>query len=149
LCWRRRAHIPCGDYRTRTWHRCGREVNNAIGFVDSGDAVIVDGTTGEVHIRPSPDLEASYIERVRVRARRQLQYQALRDKPCVTRDGVEISLFLNAGLLVDLPHIEETGASGIGLFRTNCSSWWRGSFRAPASSSRSTVRCWTLLVDVR
>ena len=104
------------------------EVNNAIGFVDSGDAVIVDGTTGEVHIRPSPDLEASYIERVRVRARRQLQYQALRDKPCVTRDGVEISLFLNAGLLVDLPHIEETGASGIGLFRTELQFMVAGQF---------------------
>jgi phosphotransferase system enzyme I (PtsP) len=104
------------------------EVNNAIGFVDSGDAIIVDGTTGEVHIRPSPDLEASYIERVRVRARRQLQYQALRDKPCVTRDGVEISLFLNAGLLVDLPHIEETGASGIGLFRTELQFMVAGQF---------------------
>jgi phosphotransferase system, enzyme I, PtsP len=104
------------------------EVNNAIGFVDSGDAFIVDGTTGEVHIRPSPDLEASYIERVRVRARRQLQYQALRDRPCVTRDGVEISLFLNAGLLVDLPHIEETGASGIGLFRTELQFMVAGQF---------------------
>jgi phosphotransferase system enzyme I (PtsP) len=94
------------------------EVSNAIGLVDSGDAIIVDGTSGEVHIRPSPELEASYIERVRVRARRQLQYLALRDKPCVTRDGAEISLLLNAGLLVDLPHIAETGAAGIGLFRT-------------------------------
>ncbi len=94
------------------------EVSNAIGLVDSGDAVIVDGATGEVHIRPSPDLEAAYIERVRVRARRQLQYLALRDRPCVTRDGVEITLFLNAGLLVDLPHLAETGAAGIGLFRT-------------------------------
>jgi phosphotransferase system enzyme I (PtsP) len=104
------------------------EVNNAIGFVDSGDAVIVDATSGEVHIRPSPDLEASYIERVRVRARRQLQYQALRDRPCVTRDGVEISLLLNAGLLVDLPHIEETGASGIGLFRTELQFMVAGQF---------------------
>jgi phosphotransferase system, enzyme I, PtsP len=104
------------------------EVNNAIGFVDSSDAVIVDATTGEVHIRPSPELEASYIERVRVRARRQLQYQALRDKPCVTRDGVELSLLLNAGLLVDLPHIEETGASGIGLFRTELQFMVAGQF---------------------
>ncbi len=29
-----------------------------------------------------------------------------------------IELLLNAGLLIDLPHIEETGAAGIGLFRT-------------------------------
>src|ERR1700732_1695391 len=94
------------------------EVSNAIGLGDPGDGIIGDGPGGDVHIRPSPDLEAAYIERVRVRARRQLQYFALRDKPCLTRDGAEISLYINAGLLVDLPHIAETGAAGIGLFRT-------------------------------
>jgi phosphotransferase system enzyme I (PtsP) len=36
----------------------------------------------------------------------------------VTRDGEKISLMINAGLAVDLPHIAETGAAGIGLFRT-------------------------------
>jgi phosphotransferase system enzyme I (PtsP) len=104
------------------------EVNNAIGLVDSGDAIIVDGTSGDVHIRPSRDLEASFVERVRVRARRQQQYLALRDKPCMTRDGVEISLLMNAGLLVDLPHVEETGASGVGLFRTELQFMVAGQF---------------------
>src|SRR5207302_2129274 len=83
-----------------------------------GDAIIVDGSTGDLHVRPLPDMEAAYIERVRLRARRQFQYLALRDKPCVTKDGVPFTLMLNAGLAVDLPHIEETGAAGIGLFRT-------------------------------
>jgi phosphotransferase system enzyme I (PtsP) len=55
---------------------------------------------------------------VRLRARRQMQYLALRDKPCVTKDGVAVKLMLNAGLAVDLPHIDETGTAGIGLFRT-------------------------------
>jgi len=94
------------------------EVDNATGLVDPGDAIIVDGGNGDVHIRPTPDMEAAYVERVRLRARRQLQYQALRDRPCVTRDGETVNLMLNAGLVIDLPHIEETGASGIGLFRT-------------------------------
>src|SRR5262249_43190138 len=39
-------------------------------------------------------------------------------KPCVTRDGQPVALMINAGLLVDLPHLAETGAGGIGLFRT-------------------------------
>jgi phosphotransferase system, enzyme I, PtsP len=104
------------------------EVSNAIGLVDSGDAIIVDGTNGEVQIRPTRDLEAHYAERVRVRARRQQQYQALRDRPCVTRDGEELSLLLNAGLLVDLPHVEETGASGVGLFRTELQFMVAGQF---------------------
>jgi phosphotransferase system enzyme I (PtsP) len=94
------------------------EVENVAGIVESGDPIIVDGISGDLYLRPPPDIESAYVERVRLRARRQAQYQALRAKPCVTRDGHEIALHLNAGLLVDLPHIEETGAAGIGLFRT-------------------------------
>lgn len=94
------------------------EVENITGLVESGDAIIVDGMTGEVFLRPPPDIESAYAERVRLRARRQAQYQALRDRPCVTRDGKDIALLINAGLLIDLPHIAETGAAGIGLFRT-------------------------------
>jgi phosphotransferase system, enzyme I, PtsP len=94
------------------------EIDNATGIADPGDAIIVDGSAGDVHLRPLPDLEAAYAERVRLRARRQQQYQALRDLPCVTKDGVEITLLINAGLSVDLPHIADTGAAGIGLFRT-------------------------------
>src|SRR5262249_35213843 len=98
------------------------EIENATGLVDSGDAIIVDGSTGDVHVRPPPDMEAAYIERVRLRARRQLQYLALRERPCATKDGVPVALHINAGLAVDLPHIEETGAAGIGLFRTKLHS---------------------------
>ena len=94
------------------------QIENATGMVDPGDAIIVDGVSGEVHVRPPPDIENAYAEKARFRARRQAQYAALRDRPCVTRDGEEITLLLNAGLLVDLPHIAETGAAGIGLFRT-------------------------------
>src|SRR6266446_10020695 len=94
------------------------EIENATGSVDPGDALIVDGSTGDLQIRPLPDMEAAYVERVRLRARRQQQYAALRDKPCITKDGEEIVLLLNAGLSVDLPHIDDTGAGGIGLFRT-------------------------------
>jgi phosphotransferase system enzyme I (PtsP) len=94
------------------------EISNATGLVEPGDAVIVDGTTGHVHMRPPQDIEAAYGERVKLRARRQAQYQALRDRPCVTKDGRKIALMINAGLTIDLPHLDETGAAGIGLFRT-------------------------------
>ena len=65
-----------------------------------------------------PEIESAYAERVRFRARRQAQYAALRDKPCVTKDGQPVELMINAGLVIDLPHIEDTGSAGIGLFRT-------------------------------
>ncbi|WP_238180899.1 phosphoenolpyruvate--protein phosphotransferase, partial [Methylobacterium trifolii] len=94
------------------------EVENATALCDAGDAIIVDGVGGEIQIRPGPEIEAAYAEMVRLRARRQEQYRALRDVPATTRDGVRIGLHLNAGLLVDLTHLQETGAEGIGLFRT-------------------------------
>src|SRR5690348_5661342 len=94
------------------------EIDNATGLAEPGDAIIVDGSTGAVHMRPPPVIESAYGERVKLRARRQAQYRALRDRPCRTKDGQIITLMINAGLAIDLPHIEETGAAGIGLFRT-------------------------------
>ncbi len=94
------------------------EIENATGSVETGDAIIVDGTTGQVHLRPRQDIQAAYGERVKLRARRQAQYRALRDRPCITKDGEKVALMINAGLMIDLPHLEETGAAGIGLFRT-------------------------------
>jgi phosphotransferase system enzyme I (PtsP) len=94
------------------------EIANATGLVEPGDAIIVDGTTGDVHMRPPSDIETAYGERVKLRARRQAQYRALRDRACVTKDGHKFALMINAGLTIDLPHLDETGASGIGLFRT-------------------------------
>ncbi len=94
------------------------EIANATGLVEPGDAIIVDGSTGHVHMRPPADIESAYAERVKLRARRQAQYHALRDKPSITKDGHKFTLMINAGLTIDLPHLEETGAAGIGLFRT-------------------------------
>src|SRR6202789_3447863 len=94
------------------------EVANISEIVEQGDAIIVDGVTGEGQLRPQPDIEESYREKARLRARRQDQYKALRDTPSVTRDGVAVGLHINAGLVVDLPHLEESGAQSIGLFRT-------------------------------
>ncbi len=93
-------------------------VSNIIDFVEPGDAIIVDGTTGDVHVRPPHDVELAYAEKARMRARRQEQYRKLRDVPAMTRDGTAIELGMNAGLLVDLQHVAETGATSIGLFRT-------------------------------
>ncbi|SMC78413.1 phosphoenolpyruvate--protein phosphotransferase [Rhizobium sp. RU36D] len=90
----------------------------AVALAENGDAVIIDGDDGKVHIRPMADLQKAYEEKVRLRARRQEQFKALRDVEPVTRDGKHINLQMNAGLLVDLPQLTESGASGIGLFRT-------------------------------
>lgn len=94
------------------------QAEGVIDSVDAGDAIIVDSVSGECHIRPSADVISAYSDKVRFRARRQQRYAGLRDRPAVTRDGARVKLLVNAGLLVDLPHLAESGADGIGLFRT-------------------------------
>jgi phosphotransferase system, enzyme I, PtsP len=86
--------------------------------IDAKDPMIVDADTGEVHIRPTSEVIAAYGDKARFRARRQRTYRALKDRPAVTKDGQRVALHINAGLLVDVPHLIESGADGIGLFRT-------------------------------
>ncbi len=96
-------------------------VGQAAGLValaENGDPIIIDGDGGSVHLRPAAELRVSYEEKVRFRARRQEQFRALRSVEPITKDGQRINLLMNAGLLVDLPQLNESGAIGIGLFRT-------------------------------
>ena len=86
--------------------------------VEPGMPIIVDAEAGEVYIRPSAQVISAYADKARFRARRQRQYDALRERPAITRDGLRIELHINAGLPVDLTHLEEAGADGIGLYRT-------------------------------
>jgi phosphotransferase system enzyme I (PtsP) len=86
--------------------------------LSEGDLVIVDGETGEAHLRPRPDMLDSVQSRIALRDQRQAEFAKLRDVPAVTVDGTRISLLTNAGLAVDLENLDETGAEGIGLFRT-------------------------------
>jgi len=86
--------------------------------LSEGDLVIVDGETGEAHLRPRPDMLDSAQSRIAVRSQRQAEFAKLRDVPAITADGQRITLLTNAGLAVDLENLNETGAEGIGLFRT-------------------------------
>lgn len=92
--------------------------NDILDWVQGGDAIIVDGESGAVYLRPAEDVRAAYAERMAVQAKRQAQFEALRGQPSVSKDGVAVNLEINAGLMVDLPHLDDTGATGIGLFRT-------------------------------
>ncbi len=94
------------------------QMKGAVSMAENGDAIIVDGEEGTIHLRPQADLEAAYAEKVRFRARRQEVYRELRKKPSLTKDGMQVDLLMNAGLAVDLPQLAESGAAGIGLFRT-------------------------------
>jgi len=94
------------------------QAENIVSVSENGDDIIVDGTTGIVHLRPTPELEQNYIDKVRLGAKRRAHYLELKDKPSVTTDGVRITLLHNSGLVADLPMLNDTGAEGVGLFRT-------------------------------
>ncbi len=93
-------------------------VDGLVSRAETGDDIILDAELGSVHLRPVEEVRDSYIERLQFRAKREARFDALRRKDSVTRDGVKIDLLLNAGLTMDLPQLESTGAAGIGLFRT-------------------------------
>ncbi len=94
------------------------QAENIVSVSENGDDIIVDGPAGTVHLRPTADLEQTYVDKVRLSAKRRAHYLELKDKPSVTRDGVAITLLHNSGLVADLPMLHDTGAEGVGLFRT-------------------------------
>ncbi len=94
------------------------QVPDVVAVADHGDPAILDAATGQFHIRPSLELIRAYADKARFRARRQAKFFKLRNAPAVTRDGERVHLNMNAGLLVDMPHLYQSGADGIGLFRT-------------------------------
>ena len=96
-------------------------VGRAEGVLDKievGDPVLVDGEQGEVHIRPLETQVSGFKLRMNIRGEMNRAYEAMKFTPAVTLDGQAVSLQLNAGLLVDLPQLDQAGADGIGLFRT-------------------------------
>ena len=94
------------------------QLRDVVDNAENGNAIIVDSEEGIVSLRPPLDVEAAYAEKVKFRAGRQEQYAKLRELPSVSRDGVPVSINMNAGLLMDLPQLEQSGAQGIGLYRT-------------------------------
>ncbi len=86
--------------------------------VTSDDTVIVDGDGGQVFLRPASEHITAYREKLALREQQQAQFAALKDEPAATLDNQRVALNMNAGLLVEMPHLEASGADGIGLFRT-------------------------------
>lgn len=96
--------------------------------VREGDTLIVDGETGQVLLRPSASVLAGFVESMAAKEREKAAYRAVRDLPSVSRDGKRVTLLINAGLMIDLPHLKEENAEGIGLYRTEVPFMIRDSF---------------------
>ncbi len=103
-------------------------VDGALTRIEAGDRVIVDADNGQLFVRPSDDIEEKVQESMALNARRRATFADERTLPAVSRDGVAISLSINAGLLIDMQHLEPSGAEGVGLYRTEIAFMVRDSF---------------------
>ncbi|MBL4602117.1 MAG: phosphoenolpyruvate--protein phosphotransferase, partial [Emcibacteraceae bacterium] len=86
--------------------------------IDEGVQIIVHGLDGEIYISPPPEILETYRDAIASRTKLLARYDDMRDKPAVTKDGVEIELMVNGGLAMDIEGMHRTGAEGVGLFRT-------------------------------
>lgn len=93
-------------------------IKDVFSIVENWDPLIIDGDHGQVFVRPADDVRDIFERSIETRKRQLELYASLHDEPTVSADGIPVCLMLNAGLLIDLPHLDETGAAGIGLYRT-------------------------------
>jgi phosphotransferase system enzyme I (PtsP) len=103
-------------------------VENVTQRVEPGDTVIVDGDHARVLIRPSEDIRQAVTANIEARGHRRASFERMRSAPAVSRDGIEVKLMLNAGLLMDMAQLAATGAEGVGLFRTELALMVRETF---------------------
>ena len=96
--------------------------------VEAGDSIVVDGDNAQVLVRPAEDVLQTVHAAIDARVERRRKYAALRGLPSATRDQARISLHMNAGLLIDMQHLDDTGADGVGLYRTEIPFMVRSEF---------------------
>lgn len=93
-------------------------VAHVLDYVASGDLVIVDGVDGAVIVRPTDETLATYRLRQERYRRLRNEEMLLADLPAVTLDGEPVELLANIEFREELKMLDDHGAAGIGLFRT-------------------------------
>ena len=86
--------------------------------VEDGEPILVDGDNGSVIIRPNRTLLSGFEHRMAMSQKRRAEFAAAKSLPAKTKDGVKVSVMVNAGLAEDAAALAMSGADGIGLFRT-------------------------------
>ena len=82
------------------------------------DWVIIDGDAGTVIVNPSPIVLEEYRFRQRQSDLERARLGRLRHTPAVTLDGEQVELHANIEMPADAEAAVESGATGVGLFRS-------------------------------
>ena len=93
-------------------------LRNLRGLVREGDKVLIDGDAAQVTLRPGQGVVDAFKARLVRSKELKANYAAMRDIEPRTLDGVRIEVMMNAGLRDDVGMVAQTGADGIGLYRT-------------------------------
>jgi phosphotransferase system enzyme I (PtsI) len=93
-------------------------MTNASMLIQQDDWVIIDGDAGVVIVDPTPRVLEQYRERQARLMRERKKLSKLRKTPSITEDGTEITLLANIELPEDCTAAMESGAMGVGLFRS-------------------------------
>lgn len=80
--------------------------------------VLVDGYRGRLYVNPGPELKAEFTRLVREERELEEGLRELAQHPATTRDGHPIPVLANSGLLADIQPSLQSGAEGVGLYRT-------------------------------
>ncbi len=101
-------------------------VRGLLDTMGPGDEAVLDADEGQLILRPEAEVRDNYQRVQEARALRRAGYGRLRKEPSVTADGTPFALMLNVGLALELEQLDEVGAAGIGLFRTEIAMLARG-----------------------
>ena len=103
-------------------------VKRAVSWIKPDASLILDANSGCVYQNPE---EAIFDEYARLEQERLLEkdrLSELRDIPATTRDGQRIYLRANIGLVSDVEIAKNSGAEGVGLYRTEFPYMARSNF---------------------
>ncbi|MDQ0176947.1 phosphoenolpyruvate--protein phosphotransferase [Bacillus chungangensis] len=86
--------------------------------VANGDLLIIDGTNGDVHVNPTPELVKEYEAAQEKYARQKAEWAKLLNEKTVSADGHQVELAGNIGTPNDLEGVHANGGEAVGLYRT-------------------------------
>ncbi|MFL6657447.1 MAG: phosphoenolpyruvate--protein phosphotransferase [Massilia sp.] len=93
-------------------------MSQASALIEQDDWVIIDGDAGVVIANPSALVLEQYRARQAQMQKARKKLLKLKKTPAITRDGTAITLLANIELPDDCPGALESGAEGVGLFRS-------------------------------
>ena len=93
-------------------------LQNARTLIRDNDLIIVDGAQGVVIVNPTLEIQNYYKTLQDSWSDAQEKLQRIKTKKSITKDGALIHLFANIEVPNDIISVNVSGATGIGLFRT-------------------------------